>query len=80
MAADPPPGFLCHSCAKSSGADPFKKSAPPRRKPAAEKRKIVNFEQKDVFKSLAATCIEVGSCIPDIIAILISLLDYRPKY
>jgi DNA repair protein RAD7 len=60
MAADPPPGFLCHTCAKASGADPFKKPGAPRgRKPAAEKRKIVNYEQKDVFKSLAATCVEV---------------------
>ncbi|CAE6512656.1 unnamed protein product [Rhizoctonia solani] len=60
MAADPPPGFLCHTCAKAAGADPFKKSGPPRgRKPVAEKRKIVNYEQKDVFKSLATTCIEI---------------------
>ncbi|CAE6442295.1 unnamed protein product [Rhizoctonia solani] len=60
MAADPPPGFLCHACAKAGGADPFKKAGPPRRqKPVAEKRKIVNFEQKDVFKSLATTCIEI---------------------
>ncbi|KAG9099291.1 hypothetical protein FS749_001608 [Ceratobasidium sp. UAMH 11750] len=60
MAADPPPGYLCHTCAKASGADPFKKSGAPRtRKPAAEKRKIVNFEQKDVFKSLATNCIEI---------------------
>ncbi|KAJ1300969.1 hypothetical protein OPQ81_003394 [Rhizoctonia solani] len=59
MAADPPPGFLCHACAKASGADPFKKSGPRGRKPAAEKRKIVNYEQKDVFKSLATTCIEI---------------------
>ncbi|CAE6430677.1 unnamed protein product [Rhizoctonia solani] len=60
MAADPPPGFLCHSCAKAGGADPFKKAGPPRgRKPAVAKRKIVNFEQKDVFKSLATTCIEI---------------------
>ncbi|KAH7337787.1 hypothetical protein B0J17DRAFT_615681 [Rhizoctonia solani] len=60
MAADPPPGFLCHACAKAGGADPFKKSGPPRgRKPAAPKRKIVNYEQKDVFKSLAMTCVEI---------------------
>ncbi|CAE6495253.1 unnamed protein product [Rhizoctonia solani] len=59
MAADPPPGFLCHTCAKASGADPFKKSGPRGRKPVAEKRKIVNYEQKDVFKSLATTCIEI---------------------
>ncbi|CUA74241.1 DNA repair protein rhp7 [Rhizoctonia solani] len=60
MAADPPPGFLCHTCAKAGGADPFKKSGPPRgRKPVVEKRKIVNYEQKDVFKSLATTCIEI---------------------
>ncbi|QRW13231.1 DNA-dependent ATPase [Ceratobasidium sp. AG-Ba] len=60
MAADPPPGFLCHTCAKAGGADPFKKTGAPRgRKPVAEKRKIVNFEQKDVFKSLATNCIEI---------------------
>ncbi|KAG8704972.1 hypothetical protein FRC09_003227 [Ceratobasidium sp. 395] len=60
MAADPPPGYLCHTCAKASGADPFKKTGGPRvRKPATEKRKIVNFEQKDVFKSLATNCIEI---------------------
>jgi DNA repair protein RAD7 len=59
MAANPGPGFLCHKCAKESGADPFKKPASPRkRKAPAEKRTVVNFEESR-FPSLASLCINV---------------------
>ncbi|KAL4080724.1 RNI-like protein [Scleroderma citrinum] len=61
MAANPPPGYLCHQCAKASGVDPFKKPAAPRnRKPPAEKRDVVNFEQRRL-PTLAALCIELIS-------------------
>jgi len=52
-------GFLCHKCAKSSGADPFKKAAPRKRKPATEKRTIKNFEETEPIKSLTGMCISV---------------------
>lgn len=59
MAANPPPGWLCHICAKSSGADPFKKPAAPRkRKPAGDKRAVVSYEERR-FPSLASICIDV---------------------
>ena len=59
MAANPPPGFLCHQCAKSSGADPFKKPVAPRKRKAPEdKRKIVAFEEKQ-FPTLVSMCITV---------------------
>ena len=59
LAANPPPGFLCHVCAKASGADPFKKPAAPRkRKAPADKRNVVNFEERR-FPSLATLCIQV---------------------
>ena len=59
MAANPPPGWLCHICAKSSGADPFKKPAPPRkRKPAGDKRNVVSYEERHL-PSLASICIDV---------------------
>ncbi|CAL1703119.1 unnamed protein product [Somion occarium] len=61
MAANPPPGFLCHLCAKASGADPFKKPAAPRkRKAATEKRNVVHFEERR-FPSLASLCIKIIS-------------------
>ncbi|RPD55372.1 RNI-like protein [Lentinus tigrinus ALCF2SS1-7] len=61
MAANPPPGWLCHTCAKSSGADPFKKSAAPRkRKQVADKRNVVSYEERR-FPSLASLCIQVIS-------------------
>lgn len=61
MAANPPPGWLCHMCAKSSGADPFKTPAAPRkRKAAGEKRSVVNYEERR-FPSLASICIKVRS-------------------
>ena len=62
MAAVPPPGFLCHKCAKASGTDPFKKPAAPRkRKAPADKRKIVNFEELKI-PSLVTLCINVMLC------------------
>ncbi|KAH9920184.1 RNI-like protein [Amylocystis lapponica] len=61
LAANPPPGFLCHLCAKASGADPFKKPALPRkRKAPSDKRKVVNFEERK-FPTLASMCIELIS-------------------
>lgn len=59
MEANPGPGWLCHVCAKASGADPFKKPAVPRkRKGPDEKRKVISFEDKE-FPSLASMCIQV---------------------
>jgi hypothetical protein len=60
MAADPPPGYLCHSCAKASGADPFKKPpAPRKRKSAAERRNITNL-QETKFPTLVSLCIKAS--------------------
>ncbi|KAG6864199.1 hypothetical protein C0991_011624 [Blastosporella zonata] len=59
MAAAPRPGFLCHKCAKESGNDPFKKPAPPKRKKLpADKRTVVNFEERR-FPTLASLCIQL---------------------
>ncbi|KAF8519826.1 hypothetical protein JB92DRAFT_2786466 [Gautieria morchelliformis] len=71
MAANPGPGFLCHSCAKASGSDPFKKPAAPRkRKDPAEKRKVTSFEESERVQSLAQMCIEViGKYIDDVEAL-----------
>ncbi|KAK0242833.1 RNI-like protein [Armillaria nabsnona] len=60
MAANSGTGYLCHPCTKSSGTDPFKKPAVPRkRKPAAAKR-VVNYEER-LFPSLASLCIQIIS-------------------
>ena len=59
MAANPGPGFLCHQCAKASGSDPFKKPTPKKRKTPADKRTIVNFEEKR-FPTLVSMCIQVS--------------------
>ncbi|KAG2348209.1 RNI-like protein [Suillus weaverae] len=59
MAANPPPGYLCHHCAKASGTDPFKKPAVPRKRiNATEKRDVVSYQERR-FPSLAAMCIEL---------------------
>lgn len=59
MAANPGPGWLCHLCAKASGANPFKKPSVQRQRKAPEdKRKVVNYEDRDI-PSLAALCIKV---------------------
>ncbi|KAJ6629505.1 hypothetical protein B0H10DRAFT_2428441 [Mycena sp. CBHHK59/15] len=59
MAASAGTGFLCHPCAKASGTDPFKKPAAPRkRKTPADKRTIVNFEERS-FPTLVSICIDV---------------------
>ncbi|KIJ13187.1 hypothetical protein PAXINDRAFT_100804 [Paxillus involutus ATCC 200175] len=70
MAANPPPGYLCHQCAKASGVDPFKKPAIPRkRKAAAEKRELISYEERR-FPSLASLCIElIGKHIDDVEAL-----------
>lgn len=61
VAASPPPGYLCHPCTKASGADPFKKPAVPRkRKSAAERRAITNFQERK-FPTLVSFCIKVIS-------------------
>ncbi len=65
MAANPPPGWLCHICAKSSGADPFKKPAAPRkRKAGGDKRTLVSYEERR-FPSLASVCIQVRHALAD---------------
>ncbi|KAG9008592.1 hypothetical protein FRB93_006511 [Tulasnella sp. JGI-2019a] len=73
MPCIPPPGFLCHKCAKDSGQDPFKKAkapAPRKRKLPADKRKVVNFEEIEQVKSLTNMCIGiVGDHIDDIEAL-----------
>ncbi|GJE90230.1 RNI-like protein [Phanerochaete sordida] len=54
-------GWLCHSCLKASGVDPFKKPAAPRkRKPLTEKRNVTHFEEHRL-PSLANMCIKVVS-------------------
>ena len=59
VAADPPPGYLCHSCAKESGTDPFKKPmAPRKRKSAAEKRSDLKIQERK-FPTLVSLCIKV---------------------
>ncbi|KAG2066384.1 RNI-like protein [Suillus decipiens] len=61
MAANPPPGYLCHHCVKASGTDPFKKPAVPRKRAnVTEKRDIVSFQERR-FPSLVAMCIELIS-------------------
>ncbi|KAH9977409.1 hypothetical protein BJV74DRAFT_861141 [Russula compacta] len=61
MTANPPPGYLCYSCAKASGADPFKKPrAPRKRKSAAEKRNITNLQERK-FPTLVSLCIKIIS-------------------
>ncbi|KAF8179663.1 hypothetical protein BJ912DRAFT_1023871 [Pholiota molesta] len=59
LAASNGKGFLCHSCAKAGGNDPFKKPAvPKKRKAPGEKRKITNFEEQR-FPSLVSFCINL---------------------
>ena len=59
VAADPPPGYFCHSCAKESGIDSFKKPmAPRKRKSAAEKRRDLIYQEKK-FPTLVSLCIKV---------------------
>lgn len=61
MAANDGTGFLCHQCAKAGGGDPFKKPAvPKKRKSAAEKRNITNFEERR-FPTLVSLCIQVSN-------------------
>ncbi|EIN07847.1 RNI-like protein [Punctularia strigosozonata HHB-11173 SS5] len=61
MAANPPPGYLCLPCSKSSGSDPFKKPVAPRKRKATEdRRKIVYFEEKQ-FPTLVSMCIQLVS-------------------
>ncbi|KAA1475887.1 RNI-like protein [Dentipellis sp. KUC8613] len=61
MPADPPPGFLCHKCAKAGGNDPFKKPAVPRkRKSAAEKRTVTHYEERKL-PSLVSLCVQLLS-------------------
>ncbi|KAH8117649.1 RNI-like protein [Phellopilus nigrolimitatus] len=63
MAANPGPGWLCHECAKSSGADPFKDkrpAAPRKRKAPEDKRKVISFEDREL-PSLASLCIRIVS-------------------
>ncbi|KAF9218763.1 RNI-like protein [Gyrodon lividus] len=70
MATNLPPGYLCHQCAKASGADPFKKPATPRkRKTATEKREVISHDAHR-FPTLASLCIElIGKHIDDVEAL-----------
>jgi hypothetical protein len=82
IAAKPGPGFLCHKCAKESGADPFKKSAPPRkRKAPADKRTVVKFEESR-FPTLASLCIKVrlSNVQGTSYRCLFSFVDHHPSY
>jgi DNA repair protein RAD7 len=59
MAADPPPGYLCYTCAKASGADPFKKTPVLRkRKPATERRNVIHHQEMK-FPTLVSLCVKV---------------------
>ncbi|KAF6758311.1 hypothetical protein DFP72DRAFT_191959 [Ephemerocybe angulata] len=59
MAANPPPGWLCHVCAKASGQDPFKKPAAPRkRKALGDKREVIHFVENRL-PSLVNMCIKI---------------------
>ncbi|KAI0271782.1 hypothetical protein BGY98DRAFT_1006285 [Russula aff. rugulosa BPL654] len=61
VAADPPPGNLCHSCAKESGTNPFKKPmAPRKRKSAAERRSDLKYQERK-FPTLVSLCIKIIS-------------------
>ncbi|KAH9921033.1 RNI-like protein [Fomitopsis serialis] len=65
LAANPPPGWLCHPCAKSGGSDPFKKPAAPRkRKAPADRRVVVHFEERK-FPTLVSLCIDLISTYID---------------
>ena len=63
MAANSGAGFLCHKCAKAGGIDPFKKSAPKKRKAPADKRSITTFEEKR-SPTLVSICIQVSRTTP----------------
>lgn len=56
-------GFLCYRCAEAGGTDPFKKSAPKKRKAPADKRKITTFEEKR-SPTLVSICIQVSRTTP----------------
>jgi DNA repair protein RAD7 len=59
MASGTGPGFLCHQCAKASGADPFKKpTAPRKRKAPTEKRNVTHYEELRI-PTLVSLCIQV---------------------
>ncbi|KAI6129766.1 RNI-like protein [Pisolithus croceorrhizus] len=61
VAADPPPGYLCHDCVKAAGIDPFKKPvAPKKRKLNTDKRDFVNFEERRL-PTLVSLCVELVS-------------------
>lgn len=61
MAKHPPPGYLCHLCAKASGKDPFKKPPAAKKRKPVDKRQVVNFEDTESVKTLANICIEIIS-------------------
>ncbi|KAI6042721.1 RNI-like protein [Pisolithus marmoratus] len=61
MAANPPPGYLCHDCVKAAGIDPFKKPVAPRkRKSPTDKRNVVNLEERHL-PTLVSLCVELIS-------------------
>jgi hypothetical protein len=56
IAAKDDSGYLCHRCAKDSGANPFKKPAVPRKRKAP--RNITVIEERR-FPTLVSICIQV---------------------
>ncbi|KAG8777714.1 hypothetical protein FRC15_011162 [Serendipita sp. 397] len=54
-------GLLCHTCAKASGADPFKRQAAPRKRKPAAKRVVQNFEEVEAVRPLTGMCINIIS-------------------
>lgn len=59
MAANPPPGWLCHVCAKASGQDPFKKpAAPKKRKAPGDKRDVVHYVENRL-PTMVNLCIKI---------------------
>jgi DNA repair protein RAD7 len=82
MAAIPGPGLLCYKCSKATGGDPFKKSAPQRkRKSATDKRTVVNFEERR-FPTLVSLCIQVrfASSLPATLPQLSSHTDHQSSH
>ncbi|KAF9522608.1 RNI-like protein [Crepidotus variabilis] len=58
MAANSGDGWLCHTCAKAGGKDPFKKPAVPKKRVPADKRTVTSFQEKR-FPTLVTLCIQL---------------------
>ncbi|KAF9505126.1 hypothetical protein BS47DRAFT_1400713 [Hydnum rufescens UP504] len=78
-AASPPPGYLCHDCAKASGIDPFKRPVAPK-----QQRKGHEDEEKDHVESGIGACRRyllhlLHHVIRDVIPELHSLIEGMPE-